>query len=202
MHSSTACIRPGERGRYRRFAPAGHRFALSTHGAAETDTLESQFFAELFRVNPRSLFNMLIVKPETVVRWHRTGFRLFLRMKCRSPVGRPKVPLEIRSLIREMSHDNPLWGVPRIHGELLKLGIEISQSTVAKYMVKRRGPPLQSWRTFLCNHADGIAAIDLFVVRHLVSSCCLVWLSWVTAGDRFCISTQHTTRRPNGSLAK
>ena len=128
---------------------------------------DRMFFAVVYEVNPRSLMHMLIVKPETVVRWHRAGFRLFWRMKCQNVIGRPKVPAEIRKLIREMSNDNPLWGAPRIHGELLKLGIEISQSTVAKYMVKRRGPPSQGWRTFLRNHADGIAAIDLFVVPTL-----------------------------------
>ena len=74
------------------------------------------------------------------------------------------VPLEIRELIREMSIANPLWGAPRIHGELLKLGIEIGQTSVAKYMARRRAPPCQGWKTFLRNHADGVAAMDLFVV--------------------------------------
>ena len=78
--------------------------------------------------------------------------------------GRPTVPLEIRKLIREMSIANPLWGAPRIHGELLKLGVDIGQTSVAKYMVRRRDPPSQGWRTFLRNHADGIAAMDMFVV--------------------------------------
>src|SRR5260221_8313470 len=78
--------------------------------------------------------------------------------------GRPTLPTEIRKLIREMSIANPLWGAPRIRGELLKLGIDIGQTSVAKYMVKRRGPPSQGWKTFLHNHADGIAAMDLFVV--------------------------------------
>src|SRR5262245_63144878 len=90
--------------------------------------------------------------PETVVRWHRAGFRAYWRWKSRVRWGRPKVPLEIRQLIRDMSLANPLWGAPRIHGELLKLGIDIGQT------------PSQGWRTFLRNHADGIAAMDLFVV--------------------------------------
>lgn len=128
---------------------------------------DRMIFAEIYRASPRSILNMLIVRPETVVRWHRAGFRLFWRIKCRRGVGRPTVPAEIRELIREMSNDNPLWGAPRIHGELLKLGIDVSQSTVAKYMVKRRGPPSQGWRTFLRNHAGDIAAIDLFVVPTL-----------------------------------
>ena len=77
-------------------------------------------------------------------------------------VQRP--PLEIRQLIREISLANPLWGAPRIHGELLKLGIDVGQTTVAKYMARRRRPPSQGWKTFLHNHADGIASMDLFVV--------------------------------------
>jgi hypothetical protein len=78
--------------------------------------------------------------------------------------GRPEIDAEVRELIREMSRANRLWGGPRIHGELLTLGIEVAQSTVAKYMVRRRGPSSQSWRTFLRDHAVGVAAVDLFVV--------------------------------------
>src|SRR5260370_24123117 len=78
--------------------------------------------------------------------------------------GRPPIDAELRVLIRRMSVDNPLWGAPRIHGELLKLGFEVAQSSVAKYMVKRCGPPSQGWRTFLRNHAPDTAAMDLFVV--------------------------------------
>jgi hypothetical protein len=107
---------------------------------------------------------LAIVRPDTVIRWHRAGFRLYWRWKSRHRCGRPAVPLEIRRLIREMSIANSLWGAPRIHGELLKLGIEIGQTSVAKYMARRRAPPSQGWRTFLRNHADGIAAMDLFVV--------------------------------------
>lgn len=136
-------------------------------GRPKLTSWDRLFFSAIYTVNPRSLVNMFIVKPETVIRWHRAGFRLFWKMKSRSVIGRPKVPAEIRDLIREMSIDNPLWGAPRIHGELLKLGIDVSQSTVAKYMAKRCGSPSQGWRTFLRNHADGIAAIDLFVVPTL-----------------------------------
>jgi len=107
---------------------------------------------------------LAIVKPETVVKWHRAGFHLYWRWKSKARGGRPTVPLEIRKLIREMSIANPLWGAPRIHGELLKLGVDIGQTSVAKYMVRRRDPPSQGWRTFLRNHADGIAAMDMFVV--------------------------------------
>ena len=126
--------------------------------------LDRLIFAGLYAVAPRIVSALAIVAPQTVVRWHRAGFCLFWRWKSQSRSGRPKVPLEIRRLIREMSLANPLWGAPRIHGELLKLGIDIGQTSVAKYMARRRRPPSQGWKTFLHNHADGIASIDLFVV--------------------------------------
>lgn len=107
------------------------------------------------------LFAIDRLLPATVIQWHRKGFRLFWHWRSRS--GRPSVEREIRDLIRRMSSANPLWGAPRIHGEMLKLGIEVSQATVAKYMVRRRGAPSQNWKTFLRNHAEGIAAIDMFV---------------------------------------
>lgn len=121
-------------------------------------------FASLYRIAPLVVNALAIVEPETVIRWHRAGFRLFWRWKSRCRGGRPKTPLEIRQLICDMSLANPLWGAPRIHGELLKLGIDVGQTSVAKYMARRRRPPSQGWRTFLRNHADGIASIDLFVV--------------------------------------
>jgi len=124
-------------------------------------------FASLYRIAPRIMNALAIVEPATVIRWHRAGFRLFWRWKSGSRGGRPKVSLEIRQLIREMSLANPLWGAPRIHGELLKLGIAVGQTSVAKYMARHRGPPSQNWKTFLRNHADGIASIDLFVVPTL-----------------------------------
>jgi hypothetical protein len=98
------------------------------------------------------------------VRWHRAGFRCYWRRKSRPLGGRPQIDMELRGWIRRMSLENPLWGAPRIHGELLKLGFEVAQSSVAKYMGKRWGPPSQGWRTFLRNHAPDIAAMDLFVV--------------------------------------
>ncbi len=118
----------------------------------------------LYRLWPGVLGSMVIVRPDTVVRWHRRGFRAFWRWKSRSRSGRPRIPGEIRDLIREVSLANPLWGAPRIHGELLKLGIEVAQTTVAKYMARGRRPPSQSWNTFLRNHAEGITSIDFFVV--------------------------------------
>src|SRR5271155_68171 len=126
--------------------------------------MDRLIFAVLYRLAPPVLNALAIVKPETVIKWHRAGFRSYWRWKSRRRGGRPTVPPQIRKLIREMSIANPLWGSPRIHGELLKLGIQIGQTSVAKYMAWRRGPPSQGWKTFLRNNADGIAAIDMFVV--------------------------------------
>src|SRR5260221_2061979 len=122
------------------------------------------FLVMLYRWFPSILKAITIIQPETLVRWHRAGFRRYWRWKSRPQGGRPQVGADLRALIRRMSVDNPLWGAPRIHGELLKLGFEVSQSSVAKYMVKRCGPPSQGWSTFLRNHAPDIAAMDLFVV--------------------------------------
>ncbi len=122
-------------------------------------------FVWLYRVQPDILNSVRIIKPETVVRWHRKGFKAYWTWKCRRHwPGRPKIDKELRDLIRQMCRENPLWGAPRIHGELLKLGFDVAQSTVAKYMLRPRKPPSQTWRTFLRNHADGIAAVDFFVV--------------------------------------
>ncbi len=107
---------------------------------------------------------LLIIKPETVIAWHRRGFRLYWRWKSKNRGGRPSVSNEVRALIRRMSLANPRWGAPRIHGELLKLGIEVSQATVAKYIVHARKPPSQTWRTFLENHLKTLVPADFFVV--------------------------------------
>src|SRR5215472_15372817 len=105
-----------------------------------------------------------IVKPETVIAWHRQGFRLYWSWRSRPSQGRPPVSPELRELIRRMSAANPGWGAPRIHGELGKLGIQVSETTVAKYMVRHRRPPSQTWRTFLNNHVKDLASADFFVV--------------------------------------
>ena len=118
----------------------------------------------LYRLAPGVLEALKIIRPETLMRWHRAGFRAYWRWKSRPRGGRPRTAAEIRHLIREMSVVNHLWGAPRIHGELLKLGIDVGQTTVAKYMARRRRPPSQGWKTFLRNHADGIASMDLFLV--------------------------------------
>ena len=112
------------------------------------------FFVQLYRWFPSILKAMLIIRPETLVRWHRAGFRGYWRWKSCSLGGRPPIGQELRALIRRMSQENPLWGAPRIHGELLKLGFAVSQSTVARYMARKRNPPSLSWRTFVGNHCS------------------------------------------------
>jgi transposase InsO family protein len=134
------------------------------HGRVRLTNHDRWFFIQLYRWFPAILRVLTIMRPETLVRWHRAGFRRYWRWKSRRRGGRPPVETELRALIRRMSIENPLWGAPRIHGELLKLGFEVAQSSVAKYIVKRRVPPSQGWRTFLRNHAPDIAAMDLFVV--------------------------------------
>src|SRR5262249_50017830 len=117
----------------------------------------------LYRIWPRVIDAMILVKPATVIAWHRKGFRFYWRCRSRRP-GRPRINAEIRDLIRSMSNANPLWGAPRIHGELLKLGIKISQATVGRWMPWRPKAPSPTWRSFLRNHLPDIVAIDMFVV--------------------------------------
>ena len=133
-------------------------------GRVQPTNSDRWFLVQMYRWFPSILKVVTIVQPETLVRWHRAGFRRYWRWKSNSRGGRPRIEIELRALIRQMSMENQLWGAPRIHGELLKLGFSVAQSTVAKYMVKRRGPPSQGWKTFLRNHAPDIAAMDLFLL--------------------------------------
>ena len=133
-------------------------------GRAHLTNNDRWFFVQLYRWFPSILQVLTIIRPETLVRWQRAGFRRYWRWKSHRRGGRPQIGPELRELIRRMSVENPLWGAPRIHGELLKLGVEVAQSSVAKYMLNRGRPPGQEWRTFLHNHAPEIAAMDLFVV--------------------------------------
>ena len=126
--------------------------------------LDRAIFVWLYRLFPDIGNAVAIIRPETVVRWHRMGFRAWWRWKSRNPGGRPMIDRELRDLVRRMCEENPLWGAPRIHGELLKLGFDVAQSTVSKYMLRRRGSPSQGWKTFLRNHADGIASVDFLIV--------------------------------------
>jgi len=162
-------------------------------------TIDRLLWAWLYRLWPRCVDTMVLVKPATVVQWHRQGFRLFWRWRSRS--GRPSVEREVRDLIRQMNAANPLRGAPRIHGELLKLGIEISQATVAKYMVRRRDRPSPTWRSFLRNQAQGIVAIDMFVVA--CASFRLLYVMIILAHDRRTIVRFDVTRYPTaGWLAR
>jgi len=117
------------------------------------------------RLFPSLLDAIIVVKPETLLRWHRRGFRAYWRWRSWRRGGRPRIHQEVCELIRRISRENPLWGAPRIHGELLMLGIEVSESTVGRYIARRPRPRSQGWKTFLRNQAAGIASIDLFVVR-------------------------------------
>ena len=121
----------------------------------------------LRRVWTRWAAVLVIVKPETVVRWHRAGFRLYWRfLSRRREKGRPRISSELRQLIERMAKENPTWGAPRIHGELLKLGFEISERTVSRYLARvgRKGDAGKLWLIFLRNHREVIAAMDFFTV--------------------------------------
>src|SRR6266566_6209638 len=144
---------------------------------------------------------LAIVRPETVIAWHRAGFRLFWTWKVRrGPPGRPVIAREVRDLIRQMCRENPGWGAPRIHGELLKLGIDIGESSVSKYMVRCGKPPSQTWRTFLDNHLQQLVSIDFFTVPTLRFQVLYVFL--VLAHDRrrivHCNVTAHPTAQWTG----
>jgi hypothetical protein len=133
-------------------------------GRDEFTNSDRLFLVLLYRWFPLVRKAMTIIRPETLVRWHRAGFRRYWRLKSRSAGGRPQIAADLRVLIRRMSIENRLWGSPRIHGELLKLGFVVAQSTVANYMAGEDDPSGQSWSTVLRNHAPHIAAMDLFVV--------------------------------------
>ncbi len=154
----------------------------------------------LYRLWPHSLDTLVIIKPETVIRWHPKGFRRYWRWRSRPRgPGRPAESREIRGLIRRMSRENPLWGAPRIHGELLKLGIEVSEASVSKYMTRHRKPPSQSWRTFLSNHVASLASIDFFTVPMATFAVLFVFI--VVRHDRRRIVHVGVTANPTMSWA-
>lgn len=136
-------------------------------GRVRISRLDRLFLSWVTKLSPSVLEAIVIVKPETVLRWHRHGFRALWRWRSRNPGGRPIIDRELRDLIKTMARENPLWGAPRIHGELLKLGFDLSQSTVSKYLSRLYRPSGQSWKTFIRSHKDAIAAVDLFVVPTL-----------------------------------
>jgi hypothetical protein len=141
------------------------------HGRVRLTNHDRWFFIRLYRWFPSTLKVLRIVPPETLLRWHRAGLSRYWRWKSRRRGGRPQIETELRSLIRQMNIENPLWGAPRIHGELLKLGFEVAQSSVAKYMIKRRGPPSQGWHTFLRNMLKISPQWTCSLSRPLASTC-------------------------------
>ena len=164
-------------------------------GRPRLSPIDRLLWVWLYRLWPPYLDAIVLVKPATIVQWHRQGFRLYWRWRSRS--GRPAADREVRELIREMSNADPIWGAPRIHGELLKLVIEVSQATVAKYMVRRRGTPSPTWRSFLRNQADGIGAIDMFVVAS--ASFRLLYVMIILAHDRRKIMRTAVTEHPTAA---
>lgn len=140
---------------------------------------------------------VVIVQPETVIAWHRRGFRLFWTWKSRRRTGRPTTAADVRALIRTMSQTNRLWGAPRIHGELLKLGIDVCQATVAKYMARRRQPPSQTWRAFLANHIGQVMAADFFVVP--TATCRLLFVLVILAHERRRVVHVGVTEHPTAA---
>jgi len=141
------------------------QLAVLKHGRSRPRLTDADrlFWVLLSRIWSDWRASLHVVQPETVLRWHRQGFRYYWRWKSRRR-GRPKIDPEVRTMIRKMCQANPLWGAPRIHGELLKLGSEISEATVSNYMIRRRGSPSQTWRTFLQNHSKDLIALDFFTV--------------------------------------
>ena len=157
--------------------------------------LDRLLWVALSRVSTDWASALAIVQPETVVAWHRKSFRLFWTWKVRrGKLGRPAVSRQVRALIRRMCHENSTWGAPRIHGELLKLGIDIGETSVSKYMVRCRQPPSQTWRTFLENHLQQLVAIHFFTVPTLRFQVLYVFL--VLAHDRRRIVHFNVTSHP------
>ena len=139
---------------------------------------------------------LIIVKPATVIKWHRAGFRRYWTWRSRSKGGRPAIDPEIRALIKRMATSN-LWGAPRIHGELLKLGINVSEATVSKYLPRRRKPPSQTWRAFLDNHVDTLVSVDFFTVPTVCFQVLFVFV--VLAHDRRRILSINVTGNPSAA---
>ena len=171
-------------------------------GRVQFTNSDRLFFLQLYRWFPSIVKAMTTIRPETLVRWHRAGFRRYWRWKSRNLGGRPPIDAGLRALIRQMSIENVLWGAPRIQGELLRLGFAVAQSTVAKYMARRGGPSGQTWGTFLRNHVPQIAAMDLFVVP-TISFVQLYVLLIVRLARRELVWINVTaTRRQSGSHVK
>lgn len=164
LHSLTSLIRTRRDLAFENLLLQQQLAVLKEKGARpQLSAADRSFWVLVSKLWPRWRDALHIVKPGTVIRWHREGFRRHWARKCRKK-GRPELDSKIRLLIQRMSEANPLWGAPRIHGELLKLGIEISETTVSKYLIRERMPPSQTWRTFLESHSKDIIATDFFTV--------------------------------------
>jgi transposase InsO family protein len=159
--------------------------------------LDRLFWTALRRIWWRWAEVLVVVKPQTVVGWHRAGFRLFWRWRSRARGGRPKSTAEIRTLIRRLAQENPSWGAPKIHGELQKLGFVISERTVARYLrsVRRRGDAGDTWRTFLANHREALVAFDFFTVPTVTFQ--LLYCFFVIEHERRKILHCNVTAHPN-----
>ena len=165
-------------------APSAEPVAAPASRQATAHAADRLLFVWLYRLVPSLVNAAVIIQPDTIVRWHRAGFRFYWRWKSRSRGGRPKVAAEVRSLIRRMSLENSLWGAPRIHGELLKLGIEVAQSTVAKYMAKRCGPGRARRGRPSCAIMWPVSVPWTFLwFRRSIFGCCSSWSSCGTNGD-------------------
>jgi len=178
-----------------------HQLAVlqrQARGRLRLRPVDRLFWTWLCRLWPGWRHAVVIVKPDTVIRWHRRGCRLYWRWKSRPRrPGRPRIPRAVDALIRQMCHANPTWGAPRIHGELLKLGIEIAETTVGHYLVRRRPPPSQTWRTFLANHVSQLVSVDFFVVPTLTFRLLFVFI--VLAHDRRQILHVNVTGHPTAA---
>src|SRR6185295_17091451 len=157
------------------------------------------FWIVLCRLWTRWTEVLVFVKPETVVRWHRAGFRRYWNWFSRRRRGRPRVAAEVRALVRRLATENPTWGAPRVHGELRMLGFEISERTVSRLMPRRAPSPesAQRWMTFLRNHRDAIAAMDFFVVRTLTFQVLYIWFA-IQHGRRRIVHC-HVTDHPDAA---
>src|SRR5215467_1577085 len=157
------------------------------------------FWVVLRRFWSRWAETLIVVKPETVVSWHRAGFRLYWRFLSRRRSGRPRITSDLRALIRRMASDNPLWGAPRIHGELLKLGFEVSERTVSRYLSRLHGGenPGSSWLSFLKNHREVMAAMDFFAVPTVTFR--VLYCFFVISHSRRKILHFNTTQHPTSA---
>src|SRR5712672_3417306 len=172
------------------------------HGRVRLTNNDRWFFIQLYRWFPSILQVLTIIRPETLVRWHRAGFRCYWRWKSRPLGGRPQIDTELRALILRMSVENPLWGAPRIHGELLKLGFEVAQSSVAKYMVKRRGRPARDGGPSCITTRQTLPPWTCSLFQLSVSTCSMPSSSSGSTAENSSGSASQQIRRPNGLHVK